>query len=167
MEKVCHVFLCRTALGQVSRKHRIYCRLIRLLGWSRWDHICVGYDQVVASAQADGYKFWAIDVFAERHPGLEVAYHVPLLFDIDLSFFEGSEAPGFWMTLLRWFTRGERVWTRDCVCMTIQCLVAGGIDIPVNLVSPRDVADWLFDNGYHYVGVPKRHRVAANILGTN
>ena len=165
MAKVGHVFLCRTNLSDVSRKHRIYCRLIRLLGWSRWDHVCVGYDGVVVSVSACGYKFWPIKTFVEHHPGVEVFFDVPFQYDIDMTLLEGRKEPSFWMTLLRWALRGRWPFTRDCVCVTLECLISGGVEIPETLVSPRAVADWLKEHEYGTRQIPKRYGASSNCRG--
>ena len=127
-------------------------RLIRILTRSDLCHCAIAYDGAVLDPTLSGVRYYAFERAVRCYPGLYGLFRVPLIYAIDLDYFQRLTAvpqplfPRLWRTLD--FGRGE--WVYDCLCVVLACLQAGGIPVPHNLLTPRTLYRWLIRKGYDH-----------------
>jgi len=134
--------------------YRFLSRLIRVLTHSDIAHCTVGFGGAsVLDPTFEGNVYWPLEMFLDRYPTLHSAFLVPFTHAIDLEFFGyGVGQPKrHWPTFYRWLRRGVAPWTEDCLCITLACLMAGGVDVPERIYTPVQLHDWLTDQGYPHV----------------
>ena len=130
-------------------------RLVRIFSLSRFAHCMVGFNGWVLDPTSKENFYWELDEVLKTYPTLEVVIPVPVDYAIDLDFCAyGVNVPkSKWKPIRRWlqFGRGKRL--EDCLCITLACLRAGGINVPIHTATPGGLFKWLTKQGYFYVRV--------------
>lgn len=124
--------------------------LIVRLSRAELDHCAFGTAGVVLTISLSGVRFWPFWTFVRKYPRLALVYRVPLRRSVDLTRYEGMRRPRPAMTVLKWWTFGA-IRTRDCVCVTRQCLIAAGVPVPRRIVSPAQLEEYLRVEGYESI----------------
>jgi len=173
---VVYVFYCsglwRRKRHKLSwrRRLRILWRFPRrsyhyLLGWlvrtitrSPIAHVCIGHDGAVLDASIQANQFWPLYTFLLYYPTC-LGYHIiPVEGDAVAREMGKVKCPGphkkAWPTVLRWISRGA-VETQDCVAMACRILRAGGVRVPRQVVSPRQLFEFCRQRRYKYVPFPE------------
>jgi len=152
------LFMSRYDLKNLSAWHSLRCRMIRAGSFGIYDHVSIGFGDVVMTPDFNGYKFWPSSKYLKYHKSVKKIYRVPLEYDLDLSWFDGAKHPGFLSPMLRWMSLGYCFWNTDCICAAIECLQAGGVDVPDTITSPSGLDRWLTKKRYDNVRTTERHR---------
>ena len=149
--------LMRRIRATWRRPLRSYCwllgHLIRILSRSKHAHVCIGYDGVVLDAGITGNRFWPMIQFVSHYPTLDGCFVIPVRKNVGLARFkaERRRRPAF-PTFLRWVTWGR--WKADdFLTVVVNCLWYGHHICPMNLVSPRELFDWLESLGYQWIQI--------------
>lgn len=137
--------------------HWFIMQVVRHITHFRLTHVAFGYDHIVLNTTLFGTLYWTDRDFILSYPTLEGFYVIPELGHVIIEQFEGYNPKPIWPTVKRYLNRG-RTRSDDCVCVTCECLSQGGIDVPRNIVTPRQLYRFLHKQGYKYVSCqPENH----------
>lgn len=124
--------------------------LIGFLSWSDLVHVAIAYRGAVLNVTLHGgNEYYALIPYVATYPGLCRVVEVPLAQTIDLDRYPAGDRKRIFPTIARWAT-GGRIRTTDCVCITCDLLIAGGLSVPRNITTPQHLHDWLIHHGYKH-----------------
>jgi hypothetical protein len=125
---------------------------IRVCTHSRIYHCAFGDEDVVMNVTLKGNHFWPRLAYEAIFPGImaRVTLEGEWLDSTVTDWFSSYvEKPNPWFpTFWRWLLRGRWKFNRDCVCSTIACCWAIGIDVDPHITSPRQLLEWFHEHGY-------------------
>jgi len=130
--------------------------LIRWITRSAISHVLIEYDDVVLDPMFTRNKYWPADTFKKKYPGRRVHFTFQSDKPVDLKKWEQSKDRGavvasVWGTTFRlilFFSRGRIRLSEDCVSMGTDALRTAGITVPVGIVSPQQLMNWLKEHGH-------------------
>jgi len=133
-------------------KYRQVSRLIRVMTVSPICHCMIGFEGAVLDPSLGGIRYWPSRLVAARYPTLHSVFRVPFRYRIDLDFFNelvGQPQP-ILPSLARWLKLGHGPWVYDCLCVSLACLRAGGVDVNPHIATPAGLYRWLKKKGFAY-----------------
>lgn len=130
-----------------------------LIGWitgCTFSHVLVEFDDVVLDPMFTRNKYWPADTFEKKYPGRRLYFSFQSSQPIDISKWEqtkpwGPVVASVWGTVFRFilfFTKGRVRLSDDCVSMAVDALKTSGVKVPVGVVSPLQLMNWLKEQGY-------------------
>ncbi len=134
---------------------RLRASLIACLSRSCYTHVMIGFADTVLDPSSKGCFFYDLESTIEFYPALGAVFRIPFTYPIDLNYFRHLEGKPLatWPTIRRWlqiefgFNHGG---TDDCICVVLACLRAGGLDVPMRIVSPVELFRWLRNRKFVY-----------------
>lgn len=105
--------------------------LMQTLTLSRLTHCAFAMDGVVVHVTYYGVRYYAIQDYIDVFPNIHSIHRIALNHGVSLDVFEDGVGvkQRAWPTAKRFFLRGLAPFTQDCLCTTMVCLMAGGMDV--------------------------------------
>ncbi len=154
-----YVYFSTSRSPSIRSYYQILSWLIRVITRSPMSHCAIGFAGTVLDPSIGGVQYHSQAGYEAEYPGLLAVIRVPVTYLIDLSFFEDRVGlpipPG--PTIRRWTNHGRGPWTRDCLCTVLECLLAGGIKVPLNLYEPKQLHRWLIMHYFRSCHIGDRH----------
>jgi len=130
--------------------------LIKLIQRSHLSHTLIEVDGVLLDPMFSGNRYWDIDSFLKTYPGRRVFFRFTTDVSVDISAWETRRSWGpwraaVWGTLFRFvlfFSRGRIRFADDCVSVACKILKTSGVQVPIHIVTPKQLITWLKEEGH-------------------
>jgi hypothetical protein len=143
--RVLRLFALKPAAGWKAFR----LRWVQSWGGSDLFHVSIGDGEVVLDSASDGTLFLPQMAYAVGVKQLVLGFEVPVKKCLRLGSFANLPPAPWWKVLLKFLTFGS-VWSGDCVDVTRDALANGGVIVPRRIVSPSQLKDWLYSQGYRH-----------------
>lgn len=127
--------------------------LIRVLTWSKLDHVAVGIDGKVCTGTYGSYHILNEEYYLE-HINVVAIATVQATREINLKQFKSWPSTPCITRFLRWLTRGRFYWNADCVCMVLTALAFSGVKLPMTICTPKGIYEHLRRDGRAVLAAP-------------
>lgn len=143
----------RRSVRICARKPRLaadwaLARLVRILTGSELVHVSIAYNGQVLDPTIRGNTIYPVLWYVEKHPFLVACFTVPVGKDPRLITFSTGRRKRALPTFIRWCFCGLSRAPGDCVSVVSACLRTAGIHVPMRLVTPAQLHDWLERQGF-------------------
>ena len=130
--------------------------LIKLIQRDKYSHVLLEYDDIVLDPMFSSNRYWTKNEFIKGYGGKKVFIKIDTPVKLDLTVWENNKEWGplkasVFGTVFRFllfFSRGRIRLAEDCVSVAINALKMSGITVPIYVITPKQLREWLKEEGY-------------------